>query len=172
MAEEKPRRRGLVRFLPEVVVFVIVIGGVYVYRTQDMLNADYQPAPQLSLTSLGGDLTVLEGGKPALVYFFAPWCNICGASAHNIRNLRKLRDDDQLQILLVALDWQVADEVVAFVERHELAVDVLLGQPQTARDWGVSVFPTYYILDERKRVAHRDFGYSTLLGLWIRSVLA
>ena len=72
----------------------------------------------------------------------------------------------------VALDWQATDEVLAFVERHELAVDVLLGQPQTARDWGVSVFPTYYILDERKRVAHRDFGYSTLLGLWIRSVLA
>ena len=64
---------------------------------------------------------------------------------------------------------------VAFLgvaDRHELDVDVLLGTPRTASDWGVSVFPTYYLLAGDKRVAHRDFGYSTLLGLWVRSLLA
>ena len=159
-------------WLPEAIVFVVIFGGVHLYRTQDMLNADYEPAPSLSLNSLNGDLVLLEANRPALVYFFAPWCNICAASAHNLRNLQKLRGEDELQVLLVALDWQDADEVQAYVDRHELDVRVLLGTPRTARQWGVSVFPTYYILDDELRVAHRDYGYSTLLGLWIRSVLA
>lgn len=172
MTMQATRWQRLRRYLPDFVIVAIVIAGVYAYRMQDMLNADYQPAPSLSLTSLDGRLTTLEGGRPALVYFFAPWCSICGASAHNLRNLRRLLDEEKLQILLVALDWEDEAEVLAFVERHELRTSVLLGGPMTARDWGVAVFPTYYILDENKRVAHRDFGYSTLLGLWIRSVLA
>ena len=159
-------------WLPEAILFVLIVGGVHLYRTQGMLNADYAPAPDLSLPSLAGDAVVLEGGKSALVYFFAPWCNICAASAHNIRNLQKLRGEDDLQVLLVALDWQDVEEVQAYVDRHELDVNVLLGNPGTARDWGISVFPTYYVLDDEKRVAHRDYGYSTLLGLWFRSVLA
>ena len=159
-------------WLPEALVFIVVIGGVHLYRTQDMLNANYEPAPALSLPSLQGDVVLLGGARPALVYFFAPWCNICAASAHNIRNLRKLRGEDDLQVLLVALDWQDEAEVRAYIERHELDANVLLGTPRTARDWGVSVFPTYYILDDEQRVAHRDYGYSTLLGLWIRSMLA
>jgi peroxiredoxin len=170
---EKPTRWQRVRKLwPDVLIVLVVISGVYLYRMQDMLNADYQPAPALSLAALDGEVTMLADDRPALVYFFAPWCNICGASAHNLRNLRRLRAEDDLQILLVALDWEDVSEVRAFVDRHELTADVLLGLPQTARDWGVSVFPTYYVLDDENRIAHRDFGYSTLLGLWVRTVLA
>ena len=144
------------------------------FNTQDMLNASGDPAPDLYLATLDGGQAGLasDSGKPALVYFFAPWCNICAASAHNLRNLQKLRGEDELQVLLVALDWQDTAEVQAYVDRHALDVSVLLGTPRTAREWGVSVFPTYYILDDELRVAHRDYGYSTLLGLWIRSVLA
>ena len=73
-------------------------------------------------------------------------------------------------IFLVALDWQSADEVRQYVERHDLGVPVLLGTRQTGTDWGVSVFPTYYMLDRDHRVVHRDYGYSTLAGLWGRSL--
>ena len=48
---------------------------------------------------------------------------------------------------------------------------MLLGTQTTAKDWGVNVFPTYYIVDSAGRVRHRDYGYSTLAGLWLRSAL-
>jgi len=136
-----------------------------------MLDADEQPAPALMLTSLEGELIGLGSAdpRPALVYFFAPWCHICAASAHNIRNLRRVRDDADLSIFMVALDWQNAEEVREYAERHEITVPVLLGTRETATDWRISVFPTYYIVDSGQRVAHRDYGYSTLAGLWLRT---
>lgn len=160
------------KWLPEIFVFVIVLGAIHLYRTNDMLDAGGQPAPPLTLESLAGHRDGLKfvRERPALVYFFAPWCRICAASSHNIRNLRRLRDDDDLAIFLVALDWQSAEEVRQYVERHDLQVPVLLGSRQTGTDWGVSVFPTYYMLDRDHRVVHRDYGYSTLAGLWGRSL--
>jgi thiol-disulfide isomerase/thioredoxin len=108
----------------------------------------------------------------ALVYFFAPWCHVCAASAHNIRNLQKIRGSDDLAIMMVALDWQNVEEIREFVEKHELDVEILLGNRGTAKDWRISVFPTYYVLDRNQRVVHRDYGYSTFAGLWLRSLLA
>ena len=168
------RLRGVRKWMPELLVFVVVIGGVHLYRTQGMLNADNEPAPPLMLTTLDGATDGLDttAGRPTLVYFFAPWCHFCAASAHNLRILRRIRDEVDLSILLVALDWQTVDEVSDYVDRHGLDLPILLGTRNTSRDWGVSVFPTYYILDSAQRVAHRDYGYSTLAGLYLRSMLA
>ena len=168
------RLGGLRKWLPETLLFVVLIGGIHIYHTRDMLNASEEPAPPLALVGLDGAAGGLQAGddRVTLVYFFAPWCHVCAASAHNIRNLQKIRGDEDLAVMMVALDWQDADEVRAYVERHELDVQVLLGNRGTAKDWGVSVFPTYYILDGNQRVVHRDFGYSTLAGLWLRTLLA
>jgi len=168
------RLSGLKKWLPETILFVVLIGGIHLYHTRNMLDADAEPAPPLTLITLDGVPGGLQGGdsRPALVYFFAPWCHVCAASAHNIRNLQKIRGSDDLAIMLVALDWQNVGEIHEFVEKHDLDVEILLGNRGTAKDWHISVFPTYYILDGKKRVVHRDYGYSTLAGLWLRTVLA
>lgn len=167
-------RRRIRAWLPEVAIFILVVGAVHLYRTQEMLNASGQPAPDLYLPTLEGRQAGLvpNSGKPALVYFFAPWCTWCAASAHNIRNLSDLRGADELSVFLVALSYQSVEEVQAYVDRHELDVTVLLGTSQTAEHWGVAVFPTYYIIDGSLGVVHRDYGYSTLAGLWLRTWLA
>jgi peroxiredoxin len=159
--------------LPDILVFVVLLGGIHLYRTQDMLPTGDDPAPPLILQALDGDTSGLRDadGRPALVYFFAPWCKVCAASSHNIRNLRRLRDEEDLAVFLVALDWQNRDQVAEYVDRHELNVPVLLGDRRTAQQWGISVFPTYYMLDAAHRVSRRDYGYSTLPGLWLRSLL-
>ena len=151
----------------------MVLTGIHLYRTQDMLPTGDEPAPPLILQRLDGSAGGLRdaAGRPALVYFFAPWCKVCAASSHNIRNLRRIRDEEDFAVFLVALAWQNQDEVEDYVERHELDVPVLLGNMRTAEQWGISVFPTYYMLDSDHRVSRRDYGYSTLLGLWARSLL-
>jgi peroxiredoxin len=172
LSETRPCFARLRRWLPDLLVFVAVLGGINWYHTRDMLSTGDDPAPPLNLPALAGGNDGLRNadGKPTLVYFFAPWCKICSASAHNLRNLRRLRDDDDLAVFLVALDWQDRAEVSAYAARHELDVPVLLGDGRTARAWGISVFPTYYMLDDEHRVRRRDYGYSTLIGLWLRTL--
>ena len=162
------QRKGL--FL-NVLLFVAVFLVITAFQTRNMLPKSGITAPALSGPLLrGGSYDIATAGnRPVLVYFFAPWCTYCAASSGNLTRLRRLRDDDSLEILTVVLDWQDLDEVRNYVDRHELDLPVLLGDSQTAQDWHVYAFPTYYVLDSDRQVRRRDLGYSTQLGLWWRT---
>jgi len=49
---------------------------------------------------------------------------------------------------------------------------VLLGDAQTAADWSVRAFPTYYVIDASGRIDSRSVGYSSWIGMWVRGWLA
>lgn len=151
------------------IVAVFLVASVF--QSRHMLAADGEAAPALRGETLAGERYDLAGvsDRPALVYFFAPWCRICAASADNLVRLRRWRDADALEIIAVALDWESADEVRDYVERHGLNVTVVLAGPEVARDWQIRAYPSYYVLDDRHRVLRRDIGYSTQLGLWFRA---
>ncbi|MEJ2129777.1 MAG: hypothetical protein P8X81_13170, partial [Woeseiaceae bacterium] len=93
------------------------------------------------------------------------------ASAGNLNRLRNWRDEEDIEVIAVALDWATEDEVREYVERHDLNIPVVLGDANDARRWKVQAFPSYYVLDTEHRVIRRDVGYSTQLGLWLRAWL-
>ena len=169
----KPWIKSLSRHGAEALGIMLILLGVYTYQSRNLLPAEIQPAPELSAPTLEGAFYDLrEHAAPAtLVYFFAPWCHVCAASASNIKHLRDLRSDHELRIVMVALDWQTRTEVQEYTDRHEIAVPVLLGDASIAGDWSIYAFPTYYILDGHNRIIRRDLGYSTLAGLWWRSTI-
>ncbi|MGB5448928.1 MAG: TlpA disulfide reductase family protein [Woeseiaceae bacterium] len=150
-----------------VAVFLLVS----TFQARNMLSTAGTTAPALSGPLLrGGSYDIAAAGeRPVLVYFFAPWCKFCAVSSDNLTRLRRLRDEDSLEILTVALDWQDRDEVRDYVDRHELDLPVVLGDRRIAEDWHVYAFPTYYVLDRERRIRRRDLGYSTQFGLWWRT---
>ena len=162
------QRKGL--FL-NTLFFVAVFIGVSAFQARNMLPKSDLTAPALIGPLLrGGSYDIAAAGeRPILVYFFAPWCKYCAVSSDNLTRLRRLRDDDSLEILIVALDWRDRDEVSSYVDRHDLDLPVVLGDSKIAQDWRVYGFPTYYVLGSDRRIRHRDFGYSTQLGLWCRT---
>jgi thiol-disulfide isomerase/thioredoxin len=171
MLKMKPKFKSLLMYGVEAVVIAAILTGIFTYQSRNLLPTDLQQSPALSAPMLAGgfyDLTE-HAASTTLVYFFAPWCKICAASSGNIDTLRNLRSDDDLNILLVALDWQSHDEVQEYVDRHEITVPVLLGDQNILKAWNIYAFPTYYILDDAQRVIRRDLGYSTLAGLWWRT---
>jgi peroxiredoxin len=155
----------------EVLAFVALFMGISAYQSRDLLATDRQPAPILRADTLDGTrYDIAESkGRPMLIYFFAPWCPYCSASADNLVRLRDWRSTEALEILVVALDWESNAQIQEYSDDHELNMPVLLGDASVARDWKIRGFPTYYVLDREHRVVSRDFGYSTQLGLWWRS---
>jgi len=92
----------------EALIFVVILAAVIAYQSRNLLPANAHPVPELIATTLGGDPFDLEvDAAPAtLVYFFAPWCKICAASSSNINMLRRMRGEQDLRVVMVALDWQ------------------------------------------------------------------
>jgi len=152
-------------------VVIVVFVAVSTFQARNLLDTDRQSSPRLSAMTLSSDSFDLasQEPRPTVIYFFAPWCKYCALSSDNLNRLRRLRDEDALRIVAVALDWENSDEVKQFAERHELNVPVLLGDAAIARDWKIYGFPTYYVLDSESRVVSRDIGYSTQLGMLWRS---
>jgi peroxiredoxin len=159
------------RRLAEVLLFVAIVSGIYAWRTRDLLPAGARvAAPAFELADLQGrpwSLDALEG-KPAVLYFFAPWCGVCAASSPQLRWFDRWAGDD-VQVLLVGLDWSSPAELAAYAARHDLQLPILAAGAQTAADYRIFGYPTYYVLDAEGRVAGRDFGYTTAPGLWLRT---
>lgn len=157
--------------LLKALLFIAAFMLISAYQARNLLATDRAPAPALRATTLQGaefDLAEITD-RPVLIYFFAPWCRYCSASADNVVRLRQLRSEEQLAMVVVALDWQERKEVQDYANKHELNVPVVLGDSEIARKWQVYGFPTYYVLDSERRVVRRDVGYSTQIGLLWRS---
>lgn len=151
----------------EALLFAGVFFAVHTWQTRGLMApGDEAMAPATALPDLAGQLRTLEEfrGRPTLVYFFAPWCGVCAASADNLSRLSRWRED-RVNVVLVALDYEAPGDVADYARRHELDMPVLLGEPATGRQWRIPGYPTYYVLDSGGRIRQRDFGYSTTLGL-------
>jgi len=160
------------RLLLELLLVILVVGGIQAWRARDLLPADERtPAPPLELRDLAGRAWSLEqlAGKPAVIYFFAPWCGVCAASSPQLRWFHRWRGD-RVQVLLIGLDWSTVDELREYAARHELTMPVLVGNPATGAAYRIHGYPTYYVVDAEGRVARRDAGLTTVTGLWFRTL--
>ena len=171
---EHPENKGLRRLrslLLNAGLFLVIFLAATAYQSRNMLETGGQVAPGLRGTTLAGEPYDLAEARsrPALVYFFAPWCKICAASAGNLNRLRRWRDETELEMVAVALDWRTAEEVSAYAERHKLDIPVVLGDASVAENWQIYAFPSYYVLDGGHRITRRDIGYSSQLGLLWRA---
>jgi thiol-disulfide isomerase/thioredoxin len=109
------------------------------------------PLPTKALRGPGTSLGQLRG-KPALVDFFASWCDPCAEEAPT---LRKLSTDLAGQATVVAVDWDDASGPArAFVREHGWAFPVLADTTGTVgEDYGVTTgLPTSFVLDPQGRI--------------------
>ncbi len=159
------------RRLGEILLVVVIVGGIYAWQSRDLLPAGERvAAPAFELLDLQGRPWTLDAlmGKPAVLYFFAPWCGVCAASSPQLRWFDRWKGEE-VQVVLVGLDWSNPAELADYAARHELTLPILAAGPQTAADYRIGGYPTYYVLDADGRIAGRDFGYTTAPGLWLRT---
>ncbi len=157
--------------LIEVSLIVLILFVFSWYQSRGTLAADGKMAPDFVLKSLDGKTYQLSEfkGKKVLVYFFAPWCSICHLSGDNLNDLRAARTDEELEILVVGLSYEFPAEIQDFANELQLTMPVLYGTEQQIKDYKIKGYPTYYVIDEEGRVTHRSIGYSTEIGLRLRT---
>jgi thiol-disulfide isomerase/thioredoxin len=160
------------RFALEALVFVVIVGGIQAWRARDLLPADERTvAPPFELVDLAGRPwnNASLAGRPAVIYFFAPWCGVCAASAPQLRWFRRWRGDD-VQVLLIGLDYAAVGELHEYARKHALTMPVLIGNAAVGAAYRIRGYPTYYVVDAQGRIARRDMGYTTVAGLWLRTI--
>jgi len=155
----------------QILAALLVLWGVARWQTRRLLPAR-SPAPAFSLPALDGSLHSLgqASGRKQVLYFFAPWCKVCGACSRSINALRAARGESELEIYAVGLEWEDGADLVRFAREHELRIPVLRGNVDIERAYRIDTFPTIYVVDERGAVQDRVIGYTTELGLRLRSL--
>ncbi len=139
---------------------------VSMWQTRDLPDDEHTPPLELVwLDDMQAD-SVLVAGEVGVVYFFAPWCFYC---RNSIDNLDELVASGKLAwARVVALEYETLDEVREFLDETGVHLPVLLGGPQTTKDWQIRAFPTYFVIDGKGQIVSRSVGYSTKIGLLAR----
>jgi cytochrome c biogenesis protein CcmG, thiol:disulfide interchange protein DsbE len=114
------------------------------------------PLPTKDLQAPAVDLASLRG-KPALIDFFASWCEPCGQEAPT---LRKLSASLAGRARIVAVDWNDAGGPArAFIRKHGWDFPVLADTSGAAGEkYGLSGLPTSFVIDPRGRIVQIFYG--------------
>jgi peroxiredoxin len=156
----------------EIVLAAAILYSVYWWRTRDLLPTGQAiDVPRFELQTLDGPVWSQAelAGNANVIYFFAPWCHVCNASAHQLRWFDSWFGNS-VKLVLVAMEWDTLDDLRAYRDRHDLKAPILLGDAVMARKFRVPGYPLYYIVDANGRIRGRDFGYTTVPGLLARTI--
>ncbi|MEY3018928.1 MAG: hypothetical protein RL336_2063 [Pseudomonadota bacterium] len=153
----------------DLLVFATMVWAINAWQTKDMLSdAGDVIIPEITLPRLDGsgtDTLAADPTKPTLLYFFAPWCSVCRMSINNLSYV----DAQDANVYIIALDYKNTNEVQAFVDEVGLALPVHLGHEQLKALFQIRAYPSYFVLDKQFAVSDRTLGYSTAIGLMLRT---
>ncbi|MBA6326580.1 TlpA family protein disulfide reductase [Colwellia sp. MB02u-6] len=140
------------------------------WRETSMLStsADVVPVKHQLKTLIHNDIMLEAKGKKTIVYFFAPWCQVCNFSIDNLQSV--YQKNPEINVIAVALDFVDVDEVKKFTNNHQLTFPVALGNESVKADFQVQGYPSYYVLNEENAIIGRSLGYSSEIGLYLRSL--
>ena len=158
----------------QVFIFFIVFQGISFVRETGMLstNTEISVASDLSFTHvptlMGETISLNSQGKNTIIYFFAPWCQVCHISIGNLQTLYE--KNDNLDVIAVVLDYSSLDEVMDFTKQHQLTFPIALGNEKIKHAFSISGYPSYYVINEENSIIGKSMGYSSELGLYLRSL--
>lgn len=140
------------------------------WQQRDLLATDgsVSISPQGFITTTGDYITLApDTQRRTLVYFFAPWCQVCRYSINNLDTL----DPSRVKVVRIALDYGAVEDVEKFAAELGIEDQILLGGPQHKARFNIKAYPSYYLLDQDFKVIAKDMGYSTSIGLKLRSMM-
>ena len=168
--QAKPKQEWPVwiKWSRDVIFILFAFWAVDAWHTRNMLDAESGAMSELILVSLEGEVTRIgpDPKRPTLLYFFAPWCSVCRLSMGNLESL----DETKVRVVAIALDYVNQNEVEQFLRDIDVQVPTYLGTNQLKERFVIQAYPSYYVLDENFTIQGRTVGYSTTLGMRLRTL--
>jgi thiol-disulfide isomerase/thioredoxin len=131
-------------------------------------------APSLPETTLLGESVTRSTEGPTLVHFWATWCGVCDAMDGNVASVAA-----DHPVITIAVQSGAPEAIVAALAEDGLAPEgrpafAVIADPDgsLAARWGVSAFPTSFIVDSSGAIRSVEVGYTTEVGLRARLALA
>lgn len=114
---------------------------------------------EFTLRQSGGgnfSLKSLEG-KVVFLNFWATWCGPCRVEMPAMERLYRSLKDRGLEMLAVNVQESEKD-VSAFMQQNRLSFPALLDSGSAAQRYGITAFPTTYIIDREGLIVTRVIG--------------
>ena len=151
-------------------MFFTIFQALSMFREVDMLSTGEVVTQKSSALKTLDNKTIelnhIE--KTTVVYFFAPWCQICHMSIINLQAIYE--KNDHINVIAVALDFVDKKEVLEFSSQHQLTFPIALGNEQIKAQFKVKGYPSYYVIDTENTVVSKSMGYSSEIGLLLRTL--
>ncbi|MFT5294691.1 MAG: thiol-disulfide isomerase/thioredoxin [Colwellia sp.] len=151
-------------------MFFTIFQALSMFREVDMLSTgEVITQRSISLKTLDNKTIELNHiDKITVIYFFAPWCQICHMSISNLQAIYE--KNDHINVVAVALDYVDKKEVFDFSSQHQLTFPIALGNEQIKAQFKVKGYPSYYVIDEENTIIAKSMGYSSEIGLLLRTL--
>jgi thiol-disulfide isomerase/thioredoxin len=119
------------------------------------------PAADFSLplvTGAGGRASLADfRGKPVLVDVVASWCGVCRRAAPVLAAASRVPRTREVAFLTVSLD-EDREAARALAGAWEIPHAVAHGDGRFARSYGITLLPTFVLIDAEGRVRHVSTG--------------
>lgn len=133
-------------------------------KVEGLNNGSFMHVPTL----MGETVSLNSKDKKTVIYFFAPWCSVCHFSIGNLQALYE--KNPHLDVIAVALDFTDVADVIDFTKEHQLTFPIALGNEKIKQAFSISAYPSYYVISEDNSIIRKSMGYSSELGLYLRSL--
>jgi peroxiredoxin len=105
-----------------------------------------------------------------VLVFWATWCSVCKAELVELKSLKDIAPSENLVVVGICSDPENINEVTQIAKNLNLDFPLLLDKKQTVTDkYGVSLFPTTVIIDQKGVVSFVREEYNTLIANQVKT---